>query len=39
LAHALEGDRLVDLDWTGNRPICELFIPRYGCQVHLKGSG
>lgn len=35
----LKANRLVDPNHTGNRPICEVLIPRHGLIVHLKGYG
>ncbi len=35
----LKNNRQVSIDRTGNRPICDIFIPSQGRQVHLKGYG
>lgn len=35
----LQSNRLVSTDRSGNRPICEVFIPSHGAIVHLKGYG
>jgi hypothetical protein len=35
----LKGNRQVSLDRSGNRAICDIFIPAQGCLVHLKGYG
>jgi len=35
----LKSNRQVSLDRSGNRPISEVLIPRYGRVVHLKGYG
>ena len=35
----LKRNREVSIDRSGNRPICEIFIPARGRVVHLKGYG
>ena len=35
----LKANREVSIDRTGNRAIRDIFIPRHGRQVHLKGYG
>ena len=35
----LKSNRQVSLDRSGNRAICEIFIPVQGCRVHLQGYG
>jgi hypothetical protein len=35
----LKGNRLVDPDRRGNRPVEEVEVPPEGCVVHLKGYG
>lgn len=34
-----KANRLVDPEGSGNRPISEVYIPRHGAVVHLKGYG
>lgn len=35
----LKGNRLVDVDRSGNRPLSEVAIAAHGTEVHLKGYG